>query len=75
MDPQMAQQLQMAQQMRAQQPAPAGQGALGGGMAQAAAQIMQSRPYQLHVQEAKMMGQQPMPPEQFAQQMMQQPRQ
>lgn len=38
---------------------------LGSGMAQQAAQIMQSRPYQLHMQEAQAMGQQPMTPEQF----------
>lgn len=44
---------------------------LGSGMAQQAAQIMQSRPYQLHMQEAQAMGQQPMTPEQF---MMQQGR-
>jgi hypothetical protein len=42
---------------------------LGSGMVQQAAQIMQSRPYQLHVAEAKAMGQQPMSPEQFLQQM------
>lgn len=72
MDPQMAQQMQMAQQLRAQ-PAP-GQAALGSGMVQMAAQVMQSRPYQLHVQEAKSLGQQPMTPEQFMQSM-QQPRQ
>jgi hypothetical protein len=45
---------------------------LGSGMAQQAAQILQSRPYQLHMQEAQAMGQQPMPPEQFMQMMMQQ---
>jgi len=37
-----------------------------GGMAGQAQQIIQSRPYQLHVQEAQAMGQQPMSPEQFA---------
>lgn len=45
---------------------------LGSGMAQQAAQIMQSRPYQLHVQEAQANGQAPMSPEQFAQMMSQQ---
>tara|TARA_R110000868_G_scaffold211993_1_gene462008 strand:- start:1111 stop:1341 length:231 start_codon:yes stop_codon:yes gene_type:complete len=40
-----------------------------GGMAGNAQQILQSRPYQLHVQEAQAMGQQPMTPEQFAAQM------
>lgn len=54
----------------AQQPAapvaPA-QGLLGGGGVQGAMQAMQSRPYQLHVQEAKAMGQQPLSPEQFMQ--------
>lgn len=36
-----------------------------GGMVGQAQQAMQSRPYQLHVQEAQAMGQQPMTPEQF----------
>lgn len=36
-----------------------------GGMAGQAQQLIQSRPYQLHVQEAQAMGQQPMSPEQF----------
>ena len=40
-----------------------------GGVAQNAAAMMQSRPYQLHLQEAKAMGQQPMTPEQFMQMM------
>lgn len=40
-----------------------------GGMAGQAQQLIQSRPYQLHVQEAQAMGQQPMTPEQFMQQM------
>lgn len=47
--------------------------ALGSGMAAQAAQIMQSRPYQLHVQEARANGQEPMNPQEFAAQM-QQPR-
>ncbi len=38
-----------------------------GGMAGQAQQIVANRPYQLHVQEAKALGQQPMTPEQFAQ--------
>lgn len=38
---------------------------LGSGMVKQAARTMQSRPYQLHVQEARAMGQQPMSPEQF----------
>jgi hypothetical protein len=38
---------------------------MGSGMVQQAAQSMQSRPYQLHVQEAQANGQQPMTPEQF----------
>lgn len=65
-----------AQQMPPQGMQPQGmaqqaQPMLGSGMAQQAAQIMQSRPYQLHMQEAQAMGQQPMTPEQF---MMQQGR-
>lgn len=43
------------------------QKAPGGGMAQQGARTLQSRPYQLHVQEAKAMGQAPMTPEQFLQ--------
>ena len=38
-----------------------------GGMAGNAQQVIQSRPYQLHVQEAQAMGQQPMSPQQFMQ--------
>jgi hypothetical protein len=41
------------------------QGLLGPGMAQQAAAILQSRPYQLHVQEARALGQTPLTPEQF----------
>jgi hypothetical protein len=41
------------------------QGLLGSGMAQAAAAMMQSRPYQIHVQEAQALGQTPLTPEQF----------
>lgn len=44
---------------------------LGDGMVQQAAAILQSRPYQLHVQEAKAMGMEPMTPQQFAQFMQQ----
>lgn len=40
-------------------------GLLGSGMAQHAAAVMQSLPYQRHVQEARMMGQAPMTPEQW----------
>jgi hypothetical protein len=39
---------------------------LGTGMAGGAAQIIQSRPYQLHVQEMQAQGLQPLPPEQWA---------
>jgi len=35
------------------------------GMVAQAKGTLQSRPYQLHVQESKAMGQQPMTPEQF----------
>jgi hypothetical protein len=49
------------------------QGLLGGGMAGIAAKAMQDRPYQLHVQEAKSLGQQPLPYEQWVQ-MQQQPK-
>lgn len=38
---------------------------LGAGMAQQAAQQMQNRPYQMHVQEAQALGQTPMTPQQF----------
>lgn len=41
------------------------QGLLGTGMAQQAAQMMNSRPYQLHVQEALALGETPMTREQF----------
>jgi hypothetical protein len=42
-------------------------GLLGAGMAQTAtAQTLQSRPYQIHVQEAQALGQTPLTPEQFA---------
>jgi hypothetical protein len=41
---------------------------LGSGMAQQAAQVLQSRPYQLHVQEAQAAGVKPMSPEEFLQQ-------
>jgi hypothetical protein len=47
----------------------------GAGMLQQAAQVMQSRPYQLHMAEAQANGQQPMPPEQFMQMMGQQQQQ
>ena len=45
-----------------------GGGILGAGMAQDAAKVLQSRAYQLHVQEAKALGQTPLTPEQFMQQ-------
>jgi hypothetical protein len=48
-----------------------GPAALGNGMAAQAAQVMQSRPYQMHVQEAKAMGEPPMSPEEFALKMQQ----
>lgn len=41
------------------------QGLLGNGMAGMAAQAIQSRPYQLHIQEAKAMGQPPLPYEEW----------
>jgi hypothetical protein len=44
---------------------PSAQGLLGTGLAEQAAQVLQSRPYQMHVQEMKALGQQPMTPEQF----------
>lgn len=44
---------------------PAAAAPLGTGMAAEAAKILQSRPYQLHVQEAQAMGQQPLSPEEF----------
>jgi hypothetical protein len=47
--------------------APSPMGLLGSGAVQNAAQSMQNRPYQLYVQEAMAMGQQPMSPEQFMQ--------
>jgi hypothetical protein len=50
---------------------PTSMGLLGGGAAQNAAQSMQGRPYQLYVQEALALGEQPMSPEQFMQQMQQ----
>jgi hypothetical protein len=40
-------------------------------MAAEAAKIIQSRPYQLHVQEAKAMGEQPMSPQEFMMKMQQ----
>lgn len=42
-----------------------GNAPVGNGMARQAMGVIQSRPYQLHVQEAKAMGQQPMSPEEF----------
>lgn len=51
---------------------PAEQAPLGQGMAKQAAAILQSRPYQLHVQEMQALGQQPMTPEQFMQMMQRQ---
>jgi hypothetical protein len=37
-----------------------------GGMAGAAQQIIASRPYQLHVQEARALGQEPLSPQEWA---------
>ena len=53
--------------LKGQQTPQAG-GLLGQGMAGQAAQTMQNRPYQLHVQESQAQGLQPMPYEQFMQQ-------
>lgn len=39
-----------------------------GGMAGAAQQVIQSRPYQMHLQESQALGQQPMTPQQWVQQ-------
>lgn len=41
------------------------QAPMGQGMADQARQIIMSRPYQLHVQEARANGQEPLTPEQF----------
>jgi hypothetical protein len=38
---------------------------MGNGMVKQAAGMMQNRPYQMHVQEAKSLGQQPMTPQEF----------
>jgi len=43
------------------------QSLLGSGAVQKAAQTIQSRPYQIHLQEARSLGQQPLTPEQFEQ--------
>ena len=45
-----------------------GQGLLGAGMAQQAAQARLNRPYLLHVKEMESLGQQPLTQEQFMQQ-------
>jgi len=45
------------------------------GMVQQAAQVLQSRPYQLHMQEAQANGQAPMTPEAFMQMLAQQQQQ
>ncbi len=50
-----------------------GQGLLGGGMVQGAAQAMQMDPYRKHVQESQALGQAPMTVEQFMQQMQPRP--
>lgn len=50
------------------------QGLLGAGMAQGAANVLQSIPYQRHLQEAAALGQPPMSPEQFQQMMQQKPK-
>lgn len=54
-----------------QQPQP-GQAPMGSGMADQARQIIMSRPYQLHMQEMKALGQEPMDPMQFMQMMQRQ---
>jgi hypothetical protein len=38
---------------------------MGNGMVKQAASTMQNRPYHMHVQEAKSLGQQPMTPQEF----------
>ena len=43
------------------------QSLLGSGAAQQTAALLQSRPYQLHVQEMQALGQTPLTPEQFQQ--------
>jgi hypothetical protein len=43
------------------------QSLLGSGAIQKAAMTMQSRPYQIHMQEARSLGQTPLTPEQFEQ--------
>jgi hypothetical protein len=53
---------------------PTSMGLLGGGAVQNAAQAMQGRPYQLYLQQAMALGEQPMTPEQFMQTQQQQPR-
>lgn len=50
----------------------AAQAPMGSGMADQARQIIMSRPYQLHVQEMRALGQQPMDPMEFAKQLMSQ---
>jgi hypothetical protein len=42
---------------------------LGSGMAKKAAEVIKSRPYQLHVQESKAMGVPPLSPQQFLEMM------
>lgn len=54
--------------MAAQMPTPTPSPPAMGGMAGQAQAILQSRPYQLHLQESQALGQQPMTPEQFAMQ-------
>lgn len=48
-------------------PMNARQAPMGNGMVRQAANSMLSRPYQMHVQEAKALGQVPMTPQEFAQ--------
>lgn len=49
-----------------------GQPSLGSGMAEQAAQVLRSRPYQLHVQEMEAQGLKPLSPEEFMKVMRQQ---
>ena len=45
---------------------PANEAPLGSGMASQAAAILKSRPYQLHVQEMRAQGMEPLSPQEFA---------
>lgn len=63
---QQPQPVQPQPQPQPQQVTPAPQPPQLGGMSGRAQQILQSLPYQLHVQEAQAMGEQPLPPEVWA---------